>query len=375
MTINKKKLLIYPFGEQASPIIRHMNLIPEYELVAVVSPPGWGLTGEDVGLADNSGATGLIVNDNFDTSINLCDTVLFIDSIKFLDFKKHIYPKICSAINKRKSIIVAMRIDDNYKKYIAQMCLENEVTFDYFGYESKSSYEYDIIKENLLNISVPVVYIIGMAENTDKFEIQLSLRENLLKTEYKISQIGTRSYSEIFGMHNFPQFMYDDKLSEVKKILMFNRLIWEIEISEKPDIILVGIPGGIIPFNNNFTNRFGILAVEASMAVKPDFAILSIPFGDYNKETYIKLTNMVKHKLGFGVDTVILTNVMPEWPIINQGIELAYVRVGIDHVDSQKNVVQGFNIPVLNILNPVDTGKLAESLVCKLENYGETRII
>ena len=170
----------------------------------------------------------------------------------------------------------------------------------------------------------------------------------------------------MIGFHDFPKFMFDENLSEVKKILMFNRYIWEVEVNEEPDIIIIGLPGGIIPFNNNFTNRFGILAIEASLAVKPDVAVLSIPFGDYQKEIYSKFTNIVKHKLGFDVDAVVLSNVMPEWPIISQGIEMSYVRVESDFVDSKIKCFNNFDIPVFNIFNNSDVLKLSDYLIKKL---------
>ena len=45
--------------------------------------------------------------------------------------------------------------------------------------------------------------------------------------------------------------MYDEGVSEKKKILMYNHYLKWIEQSEKPDVILVGIPGGIMPDSKN----------------------------------------------------------------------------------------------------------------------------
>lgn len=60
----------------------------------------------------------------------------------------------------------------------------------------------------------------------------------------------------MLGFYSFPSFMYDSNISEVNKVLMFNRFVRKIEKVEAPDIIIIGIPGGIMPYNRQFTRAF-----------------------------------------------------------------------------------------------------------------------
>lgn len=124
----------------------------------------------------------------------------------------------------------------------------------------------------------------GVTNKACKFEIQLSIRENLQSKGYKISQIGSRNYCEFLGFHSFPGFMYNRNLSESEKIILFNNYIKRLENDENPDLIVIGIPGGIMKRNDTFTSYFGIFAYEISQAVTPDYVICSTQYQDFKHE-------------------------------------------------------------------------------------------
>jgi peptide maturation system protein (TIGR04066 family) len=126
-----------------------------------------------------------------------------------------------------------------------------------------------------LDIDTPVIFVLGTGERTNKFEIQLALRENMMKMGYKASQVGTREYCELLGFHSFPRFMFGNGISEISKIASFNRFIKSLERDECPDVIIIGVPRGIMPFNNRLPNGYGILAYEVSQAVTPDSTVYS----------------------------------------------------------------------------------------------------
>ena len=73
--MGKNRLLIYPYDLQFCPIVRHKKLLEDYEIMALVSPRGWGLTGKDGGSADNGGELGINVSSDFENNLVLCDTI------------------------------------------------------------------------------------------------------------------------------------------------------------------------------------------------------------------------------------------------------------------------------------------------------------
>lgn len=372
---NKKKLLVYPFSAEFSSLLRHKDLMVEYELVNLISPSGWGLSGHDAGNADGGGYIGVCVQADFEEGIKSSDTVLFAESSFNLNFDKYIYPKILKSIELNKNIILTLCIDKNIEIEIRKKCEEKELDFQYCRYDNESISEDYGGSNNILNIDTPVIFVIGMMENINKFEIQLSVGENMTRAGYKISHIGSRAYSNLLGLYSFPQFMFNSNLYESKKIVKFNRFVKEIEAKDKPDAIIIGIPGGIMPINNQFTNNFGILAYEISMAVKPDAAILSLPFSDYTYKQYDEICRFVNGRFGFDITVINLSNIMPEWPKILQGLDFSYSTIDSAYVDSKKLTDSRLKIPIFNIFNKDDCLMLSNHIIDKLAEYGEVNVI
>lgn len=78
--------------------------------------------------------------------------------------------------------------------------------------------------------------------------MQLELRKKLSERGYKISQIGTKSYSQLFGVRPFPEIMFKNMYTEKEKIFYFNQYVSSIAKNESLDAKL---NGGV---NNNEKN-------------------------------------------------------------------------------------------------------------------------
>ncbi|QNU67323.1 TIGR04066 family peptide maturation system protein [Ruminiclostridium herbifermentans] len=364
---SKEKLLIYPFDIQSSPIVRHINLMGQYELTALASPNGWGFSSKDAGYVDGGEDIGLNVNSNFNELIDSVDTVLFMESYNKLDIKKLVYSKIQVAADKGKNIICTLNLEDEFFNEINEKCMSKGKYLKYFSPFKGLNKSSDMSNlDSLLEITVPVVFVLGAAERTQKFEIQLSLRENLIEAGYKVSQVGSRHYCEMLGIHSFPDFMYSTCLSETKKIILFNNYIKKIELDEQPDIIVIGIPGGLMPFNKEFNNNFGIFAYEISQAILPDIAIFSTLYGDYLPVYFEKISLSIRYKLGFETDFFNLSNNIFDFNGSKMLKSMQYLTVESELVDLKKQNFKNNNIPVTNILNREDAKTLSANVIRKL---------
>lgn len=377
--VNMKKnerLLIYPYNLEFTSVLRHRSLLCGYEISSLVSPSGWGFTGKDAGIADRGSNIGILVTADFEKSLQLCDTVMIVESHLPFDFEKYIFNKIKLAVKAKKNIICTLKLDRKTIEEITSMCNCEGVYFKHFnGTQNFLLEEIDIDNESIEEIETPIILTIGIAEKTSKFEIQLALREKIQKLGYKISQIGTRSYCEMMGFHPFPSFMYGNTISDVNKVLMFNRFIKKIEKSEKPDIIIIGVPGGIMPFNKKFTNKFGLLTFEVSNAVVPDIVIASLLYEDYKSEGFEMYANLIKYKLGFEVDFFNIANMQFDWRKANQEHVKAYTSLDYSFIDEKKKKYSSNKIPVINILNENDSDYMVNQIIEKLSVYGDVQII
>lgn len=299
----KKNVLIYPYDNEMSPIVRCETFNSKYNIVAAVSPHGWGYAGKDIGYVDNQAPLGINVETSFDDFVDICDIVIFSQSEHQIDFKKFIYPKMIETINRKKQIISL--INNHDLSDIKNLALEQGVSFTEYDYSV-----FDVVKENayISNIDTPIVSILGLSENMDKFLIQLMVTERLKQIGYNALLIGSRSYTDLVGGIPFPKFMFENKLSETEKIKNFNRFIKYVETVHRPDIIILGIPGGVLPYNKIINNNFGITAFECMQAITSDFCILSLYSNIYTEEYFTNLQNLFKYRYGSRVDAFNITN-------------------------------------------------------------------
>ncbi|MBU3107437.1 TIGR04066 family peptide maturation system protein [Clostridium gasigenes] len=370
---NKYKTMIYPFDVESVPLIRHNKLINNHNFLHVIAPNGWGISGKDAGCVDDGQPIGINVENDFDKGLENCDTVFFNESSREIDLERFIYPKIIKAAENSKNIICTIKLEDEMVNKISNICNENNKYFKYFIYTCDSIMS--IPTEQIYQINTPVIFVIGLSERTHKFEIQLNIRENLKEMGYKVSQVGTRHYCELMGFHSFPKFMCSKSITESEKVTLFNHYIKNIEAKEQPDVIVIGIPGGTMPYNYEFTNRFGILAYQVSQAVKPDGVVLSTLYNKFSSDFFELISKSHKYKFGCSIDCYNVTNASLNIPTSQMTGQLHYTTMDWNFINEKKKIYSTLDTPVYNILDTDDAKSMANFLVNKLAEYSDTQII
>lgn len=137
-----------------------MHKFPDFEIIEVASPNGWGYVGKDAGSKIGI-ETGIIVKHEQEIEFNQIEKLFLMPSIISLDDK-------CfrTIIDKAKSLnieIIDMRNNGN------DVCLKRDDKL--YGTEIKK-------------IDKPVVLVIGTGDRTNKFDIQLIVRECFQKRIY-----------------------------------------------------------------------------------------------------------------------------------------------------------------------------------------------
>lgn len=371
----KKKVLVFPYDSEFSPVLRHYEMMPEYTVAGVVSPQGWGINGKDAAVADGGDLLNITVNSDFESLLPICDCVLFSESEKHLDFEKSILPRVLKAAEHGKEILYLKELDEDKKRRLKSVCKKCNVVFK-SNEDFKDTFSADgTYGLKLHKINTPVIFVTGSYEKTQKFEIQLSLREAFSSLGYNISQIGSRNYCELIGFHSFPEFMFSSELNEERKIYAFNNYLKEIEIEENPDVIIIGIPGGIMRLNDSFTGRFGIIAYEVSQAVTPDVSVFSTLYEDFSPEYFEKIGMSVKYKLGFDVSCYNLSNVKFDWDAAKDSEKESYLLLDCGFIQKRKAKFNMLKTPVFNILNDNDRGNMASYLIDTLSYFGDVESV
>ncbi|OPX43735.1 hypothetical protein CLHUN_24550 [Ruminiclostridium hungatei] len=366
--IRKKRLLVYPFDNDFLAVIKHTELISEYEITKLVSPNGWGFAGKDAGSSGKWKETGIKVEGNFKEALGACEAVLFVDSHLKLDFEKIVYPKMLEAITGKKDILCEIKVEDKIKKELAELASNNGVSCDFLS--DNEVWSSPALSE-IYNINIPVIFVLGISERANKFEIQLALRKRLLKEGYKVSQVGTKKYCELLGFHSMPSFIYGNSLSEPEKITLFNHYIKKMEKEEKPDVIIIGLPGGTMKFNNKYTCNYGITSYEISQAVIPDAAICSVLYEDYKPAYFENVCKSLQYKLGFKVDCFNLSNYQFDWIRTESSMQMCFTLLDSKAVIQKIENLSGMETPIFNILEEDHSDEMCKFILDKLGSYAE----
>jgi peptide maturation system protein (TIGR04066 family) len=295
-----KIAVIYPIKKEYVEIIKYKNMLKGFEKIIPVSLVGQGIEHRDVGEFIKGEPLGMEVTSDFETSIQDATEIIF------TEFSELVYEKMIYSMEQKKNIICLFKLEDEVEVLIIQTCKNKGITYKNY---CNSKEVYPEVKDNKLHkINVPILLICGISEYTNKFELQLKARNEFLKRGYNVSQVGSKEYSRLFGMHNFPEFMFSN-MQDVDKIYRFNSYIKEIENTEEPEILIIGVPGGAMQYDADHPNGFGIINYLVSNALTVDVTMLSLAFNEYDESFWDFAENYMKYRYEYPVQSFHLSNI------------------------------------------------------------------
>lgn len=367
------RMLVFPYGHDCEPIIRHADMLDScYNIVALVSPGGWGLVGKDITVGADEEK--LLVHETFGEVTEEFDSLLippFQTTVEVVE--NRIVNKMIQIIPRVSHVLCVAQLTEANRKKLKEVCQCAGQNCEFVDFcEYKGLEVYGLVKPAeqyppLQLLDVPVVVVAGMWERTDKFEISLSLRERFLRDGYRVSQVGSRDGCEMMGFHSFPQFMLQKDLDGTVKIPCFNQWIHQIIRQEQPDVVLITIPGALQDFNEQFTRGFGVLPYEVFQAVVPDALVMCTFYMREFSKAPEELSNSCKYKFDTSVDVYHISNL-----IIDVDESEQYRRTITNSIYRQtvsEAVDEGFAfspIPIFNGLESEECDRMYEVLIEKL---------
>lgn len=352
-----KKVLIYPFTEEMAPFVKQENLLKDIDITSIVSLKGNGILGDKYKFNGKS----LEVSENFDKELEKC-TYILLNNFYSDESENIILENIKKAVNHGKKIIFFSNSNSNIDNL--KMIIPKEQQFEI----NSSKNMVKDFQGRIYNIDTPVIFVCSIFEGLEKFDIQLALRNKLLIDGYKVLQIGTRQVCELFDFYSFPEFMYSNNIEEQDKVLMFNNTLKKLELEKKPDLIIIGIPGGILPFSSKAFGDFGITMYKVLQAVTPDCTILSIPYGKYSDEEISYFGKITKSKFNIEVDYYnIAAKSILSHPTETMGKPF-YLTLGKSLVEKKIATLQNKNVFCLSNKSEID--RLIELMIKEFIKYG-----
>ncbi len=347
-----KKMMIYPYSNAYEPYALHSKLMENIKVASLVASSGSGIVGKSIAIDDGK----LVVSSDFDEELGKCDVIWFVEDEKYELSNDVVREHLISAVKSCKEIVFTRTKSKEGKQM--EMLIPDK--------QNITPKKIAAVKDNLIykqcyRIDIPVLIVYGTEKETGKLGVQLALREELIEKGYKVSSISSRLDSELYGLHPIPSFMFDRMNSETEKIQKYNHYVKQIELIEHPDIIIIGIPGGILPYDEIDHNEYGILAYEISYAVPCDAAIMCLPYNSDFTGDFSDLGTAVEQIFRFQTIGCHLASCVPDLQRSIENKERHLVSLDSDFIDLKISEYGSNN--VFNFLKKTDVNKAAECII------------
>ena len=303
----KKKLAVYPFSEDVLPLFRHCDKIKMYDLKYGILPMGW----------KNSIANQFVIikEEDFVSHNKDCDAdALLLCKTKHSD-NENLQNRMVKLANMKEMEII---YDTSLEHIIANITNDTCPLGQCKIKPPKNNAE-------IFPINVPIIMIAGMGENCNKWELQLDLYSFFIKQGYNAKLISSNSLSDIMNMHVFPHDIDSKGLTFSQQVNSINSFVKEVELTEKPDVIIMGIPGGIVKYSGKIPNGYGYLPYLISNALTPDITILSLYCGEYEQKHTEDLKSIFQYRFGVNLGYYHMSNKTVNYDVETR--ELEYVNI------------------------------------------------
>ena len=344
-----KKLMVYPLTRETMPLLRYSAMLSDYDQVISVIEKGSGaLDDKNIAYIDGGTKLNTKVFSDFQEALPLADDVLFSSEVYDVS---NCLKNFKLSKEAGKNIIV----DEEFSAKLDIDCSDCTILhYQQYSSDVKSD-------QKLLKIPVPTVLVIGQGQNCNKFDIQMALRAKFQELGYKSSQVGTKYYSALFGCHTLP-LLPDEPLW--RKIMLYNRYFKEIVDKEKPDVLIVGAPGGTMPIDKWNNELFGETAIAISKSLEPDASVFSLYMTEKVDDLCNRIIEHSRYALGAPVDCFHISNTRL---FFEQDMRtISYLST--DYSKALKGLSAGDNVKLFNVFIKDSLDDALEGIVEQLQN-------
>lgn len=309
-----RNTMIYPFSDKSLPLFLYFSKFqPEYQITALVSPPGLGLAGHTPFYAANrAGESTLRVQSEIEEPLEQCDALI----VPFGDYKND--PCFCDTITIMrhaaelgKEVFCCLKLTNSQRKEFKALCqFHGAIWHDGF---QESVDVFKQVSYGEYKVAAPVVFVHDLGIEADSFEVTLSLADRFLRDGYKVSVIGPMPEYNILGFRGSSlllNMLYGHEfLKNIPRFIKLLQLyVHMVEVKENPDVILFQCPGAAAPMSALFQNDSGVYTYLVSRAIRPDFSLVCIPCSAPTKEALEAVHNELENQFGFGIDAIHMSN-------------------------------------------------------------------
>lgn len=263
----------------------------------------------------------------------------------------------------------------NYKDEILQCCKKhhkNIYAFERTAETSKSLYYPQIgskdIPKNRFNklrrLNTPVVAVCGTSSQQGKFSLQLEMKKQMEKLDYKVGHISTEPSGYLFGADFVFPMGYnatvDRNVDLHDYIRLLNEQLWEIE-RQKAEIIIVGNQSGSTQYDTNNLQLYTLEQHAFLLGTLPDRFVLCV--NPHDSMDYIERTINYLNAVNSGkVFSLVIYPI--ETKLTQNGISFVKEKISsIQKEEFRKRLRERFKLPVFVMGVETEVEALCECMI------------
>lgn len=216
-------------------------------------------------------ANQLKIPKSFDSSLKKCDTLII------GKLPENLYHEAIKKSNKlKKNTFSIYQLSKNVT--INSIKSDNIQIFHKNNIDIVVNELNNLQSTHIINSQIPVLALINLNEKQNIFSIELSIRQELLKLNYKIGQISPSPLAEFFGF-DYPYS--NSKYIPERLQPVYAKALIESVNNKMPesDLVVVGIDAPVVPENlisSNFFSTYTVPSISLLFGFQPDAVILII---------------------------------------------------------------------------------------------------
>lgn len=265
---------VFPFTPEIEVLSRHLELLSDNDISNVISFK------EDIQqLKSFENRTHIPCTSSVDEGIEQADALVLLDNQQGFTWDKY-YDCIDAAISCSKPIYAGRMLIDNIPDTDRKIHIKR--------LENIHTLHNRYVDRRLFEIETPIIVILGMGENCGKFECQLEFKSLLDSQGHRAEHLSSNPLSALMGMKSLPDFLFDQDLSFPEKVLELNKYVFDLCSLERPDVLVIEMPSGIMPFTEKDTNYFGEIPLVMSSALPIDYGIETFYYRIDNTNSFLQ---------------------------------------------------------------------------------------
>ena len=369
MKDEKKRIIIYPFSEQSIAFVKYLERFNSLMTVQRIATEG-GLfsIGYDASEIDHrQQKIGHVVEQYTDAQLDGCD-VLVIPSLDVSD--KLLYKKITDAI--RNALSRSMEVYCGvilHDKEVNEFSISNCDKFSYLPSSLVSEEKEDdwLMVKPFYEPNAVVIFVGTVCIQDHVRESAFAIIDGLRRCGYRTTGIIQSCESALLGLHSMPSSLDFSKGVTADWIKKFNEFIREIDETEKPEVIIIELPGILHRYDDFIVGDYGLLPFAITQAVSPDFLHVCLPFDMCSPGLVTELSKICEGKFCHGIDSVHVSNVLKHGMESSSMMRYTHTHINSSHVrDLLNSFGTDMTIPMFDITGDEDVDSLCSFIIQKL---------